>query len=213
MKSKSSRKSVIKATTIGGLVLFPAVFFIILTACATPAPPPQAKGETTVTAAEGVPGGVVVNTVEVHARVVSVDQKKRKATLMDETGEKFTVKVGPEAVNFDQVKKGDLLKVVLTEELVIFLDEEGTETGDAGAGVVALAPKGAKPGGVVAGTVQVVGTIVSIDAKSRTATLRFEDDSTKVFPVRDDIDLSQRKAGERVVFQITEMVAISVEKE
>jgi len=30
--------------------------------------------------------------------------------------------------------------------------------------------------------------------------------------VRDDIDLSRRKVGEKVVFQVTEMIAISVEK-
>jgi hypothetical protein len=30
--------------------------------------------------------------------------------------------------------------------------------------------------------------------------------------VRDDIDLSQRKVGEKVVFLVTEMIAISVEK-
>jgi len=30
--------------------------------------------------------------------------------------------------------------------------------------------------------------------------------------VRDDIDLSQRKVGEKVVFQVTEMIAISVKK-
>lgn len=213
MKNVSDRKTVIKAMVTGGLALIPFVLLVLLTACATPPPPPPATGESSVAVQKGVPGGVVVNTVDVSARVVSVDQANRKATLMDEDGEKFTVKVGPEAVNFDQVKKGDLLKVTLTEELVIFLDKEGTESSDAGAGVVALAPKGAKPGGLLAQTVQIVATVVSIDATNRTTTLRFEDGTTKTFPVRDDIDLSKHKAGERVVFRVTESVAISVEKE
>ena len=53
---------------------------------------------------------------------------------------------------------------------------------------------------------------MAIDPGKRTATLRFEDGSTKTFPVRDDIDLSLRKVGEKVVFLVTEMIAISVEK-
>ena len=54
--------------------------------------------------------------------------------------------------------------------------------------------------------------MVAIDRTKRTATLRFEDGRTKTFPVRDDIDLSRRKVGEKVVFLVTEMVAISVDK-
>jgi hypothetical protein len=38
------------------------------------------------------------------------------------------------------------------------------------------------------------------------------DDSPYTIPVRDDIDLSRRKVGEKVVFLYTEMVAISVKK-
>jgi hypothetical protein len=66
--------------------------------------------------------------------------------------------------------------------------------------MVALAPKGAQPGGVVAETTRVtgIGQRLSITA-NRTATLQFEDGSSAAFPVRDDIDLSQpqgwRKGG------------------
>jgi hypothetical protein len=42
--------------------------------------------------------------------------------------------------------------------------------------------------------------------------LRFPDGSTEILPVRDDIDLDQRRVGEQVVFRVTEMIAISVEK-
>ena len=77
---------------------------------------------------------------------------------------------------------------------------------------MALAPKGAKPGGLVAQTTQITARVEAIDRTERTATLRFEDGSTKTFPVRDDIDLSRRKVGEQVVFRVTEMIAIRVEK-
>ncbi len=213
MKIKSSNKTIIKAMVKGSLTLIPVALFILVTACATTAPPPPGTSDTSTSVQKGVPGGVVVNTVEVSARVTAIDKANRKATLMASDGEEFTVKVGPEAVNFDQVKKGDLLKVTVTEQVVVFLDKEGAASSDVGAEVVALAPKGAKPGGLMAQTIQVTGTVVAIDQEKRIVTLRFDDGSFKAFSVRDDIDLTRHNKGERVVFQITEMIAISVEKE
>jgi hypothetical protein len=184
---------------------------VSLTACSTVSPPPPGEGKSSAAFQEGVPGGVIVNTVDVNARVTAIDKANRKVTLLDADGKKFTVKVGPEAVNFDQIRVGDLVKATVTEELVVYLDEEGVASSGE-AGVVALAPKGAKPGGLVAQTTQITATVKAIDRTKRTATLRFEDGSTKTFAVRDDIDLSRRKVGEQVVFRVTEMIAISVEK-
>jgi hypothetical protein len=53
--------------------------------------------------------------------------------------------------------------------------------------------------------------VVAIDEAMRTARLKFDDGSSKTFPVRADIDLSRHQVGEEVVFQITEMIAITVE--
>ncbi len=212
MKTKSPRKTVLRAIVSGSLLLTAAAL-LFLTACSTVSPPPPATEEGTVAYQEGVAGGAIVNTVDVSARVTAIDKAKRKVTLLTSDGKKHTVKVGPEAVNFDQVRVGDLVKATVTEELVVFLDEEGAPSAEGEAGVGALAPKGAKPGGVVAQVTQVIATVTAIDRTNRTATLRFDDGSTKTFPVREDIDLSQHNVGERVVFRHTEMVAISVEKQ
>lgn len=184
----------------------------ILTACTTTEPPPPGTQSGTAAVAEGVPGGVFVNTKEVSAKVTAIDQTNRKVTLLWPDGDKDTIKVGPEAINFDQVKVGDMVNVIVTEELVIYLDEEGASAPDGAAAMVALAPKGEQPAGLVAETAQVTATVTAINTTKRTATLRFEDGTTKTFPVRDDIDLSMRKIGEKVVFRVTEMIAISVEK-
>jgi hypothetical protein len=211
MKKKIERQSApntMKLITIG--LLLAALCFLM--ACTTTSPPPAPTGESTAAMAEGVPGGVFVNTVEVKAKVTAVDTTKRKLTLLLPDGEETTVKVGPEAANFNQIQTGDLVTATLTEETVVYLDEEGSDTTDGAAAMVALAPKGAQPGGLVAATFQVTARVAAIDATNRTATLRFEDGRTETFPVRADIDLSQRKVGEKVVFLITEMVALSVEK-
>ena len=55
-------------------------------------------------------------------------------------------------------------------------------------------------------------TVKEIDLPNRTVTLEFEDGATRTFPVRSDVDLKPRKAGEKAAFRVTEMVAITVEK-
>lgn len=159
---------------------------------------------------EGTAGGVFAETLEIQATVAAVDAATRRVTLVSDGGIKQVVRVGPEAINFDQIRVGDQLKVTVTEEFVVEMGDRADT--DAGAALVALAPAGAKPGGVIAETVQVTGTITALDAGKRTATLKFEDGATRTFSVRGDVDLAQRKVGDKVVFRVTEMVALSVEK-
>jgi len=172
----------------------------------------SAEGSGAVALAEGVPGGVVVQTYELTATVASIDKDSRKLTLLGSTGIKQTIKVGPEAINFDQIKVGDKLKLTVAEELVIYVAGEGENPRDAEAQVVALMPKGAKPGGIVAETVQVTARVTAIDLEHRKATLQFEDGTTRKVAVRPDVDLSKRKVGERVVIRTTEALAISVSR-
>lgn len=161
---------------------------------------------------EGVAGGVMVQTVEVTASVIMIDKANRKVTLLSPDGFKTTVKAGPDVINFGQIRVGDQLRVTATEELVVRLADPGESVQDQADAVVALAPIGAKPGGLAAETVQIIGTITALDADKRTATLKFEDGASKTFPVRDDVDLAQRKIGDKVVLQITEMIAIDIEQ-
>ena len=196
------------------------------------APPPEKEAVTvappmetvTVDIEEGVPGGVFTDTLDVSAEVIAVDAETRALTLKNSDGEEFSMQVGPQAVNFDQIQVGDIVRARVIKELVIGLvpatiempsgESEAVEkvAPDGTAGLVATAEKGAQPAGLMAETTQITATIEAIDLENRTATLSLEDGTTRTVPVRDDIDLSQRKAGEKVMFYITEMVAIAVEK-
>jgi hypothetical protein len=106
--------------------------------------------------------------------VTSIDQVKRKATLLGDDGKKFTVQVGREAVNFDQVRVGDLVIATLTQKVVVSLDDKAASSGEGEAAVVARAPKGGQPGGLAAETIQVIGTVIAIDLEKRKTTLQFE---------------------------------------
>lgn len=160
--------------------------------------------------APGIPGGAVVRTYELTATVTAMDRAARTLTLLGPDGIKQTVKVGPEAVNFDQIHAGDRLEITMVEQLVIFVASEGEAPSDAAAQMVALAPEGAKPGGIMAETTQLTAKVTALDPEHHRATLEFEDGSTRTVPVRRDVDLGQREVGEKVVIRLTEAVALKV---
>lgn len=186
----------------------------VLPGCASdPEPPPPPEATRVAAYDEGVPGGVMVETLQVSARVTAIDRAQRRVTLLGPDGDELQVKVGPAAANFDRIDVGDTVQVTLTEELVIAIGDAASAQDDGSAAVVALAPVGAKPGGVVVETTRITGTVTAIDEQARIATLRFEDGSIRSFPVRDDVDLSQRRVGETVVFQVTERIALEVRED
>jgi len=106
----------------------------------------------------------------------------------------------------------DQVKATVVEQLVVFLRKDGTPPSDGQATTVALAPKGAKPGVLVADTVEVTAKVKSIDLKRHKATLQFSDGKSKTFAVRPDVDLTKAKLGEEVVMRTTEALAIVVER-
>jgi hypothetical protein len=186
------------------------VALMTLTSCSTE-PKPAVETASVVSYQPGVPGGIKAETHKLTARVTAIDAATRKVTLETADGNKTVVKCGPEIVNFDQIRLNDRLTVVVTEEIVAYLANARTPA-DGGARAVVLAPRGAKPGGVVADTVQVTAKVVAIDLRNHKATLQFPDGSTRTVAVRSDVDLSQRRVGEEVIIRVTEVVAVQVSK-
>lgn len=193
------------------LALLPAAVFAF-TGCSSAPKPPPPVGASRITFTEGVPGGTIVQTFRSTVTVAAIDPAKREAKLLAADGKHFTVKAGPDAINFDQVRVGDRVIVTVAETVVAYLDDSATAPGEGGAAVVALAPKGAKPSGTVAASRQITAKIVAIDQVHRTTTLQFANGATRTIPAREDVDLKQRKVGEIAVFRVTEMVALSIEK-
>jgi Cu/Ag efflux protein CusF len=193
------------------LTLFAAVV-LTLTSCSTPTYAPIDEKGQSATFQEGVPGGTVVETYQLTATVTAIDAPARKVTLVTKDGEKTTVKCGPDVINFDQIQVGDNVKARVTAQMTVAMADAANPPTDRGTGLVVLAPKGAKPGGLVAETQQYTATITALNLKRREATLRFPDDSIRTFTVRKDVDLTQRKVGEKVAFWVTATVALSVEK-
>jgi hypothetical protein len=160
----------------------------------------------------GVPGGTIVQTSELKATVTALDPAGRTVTLLSQDGIKETMKAGPEVINFDQIRVGDELKVKAVRQVVVQMAEPGGLADDGSAGLVALAPEGAKPGGLVAGTTKITATLTALDEQNRTATLRYEDGTSRTFFVRNDVEMRKYKVGDQVMIRITEMIALSMEK-
>jgi hypothetical protein len=160
--------------------------------------------------AKGVPGGLLYDEVNVQAKVVAINPDTREVSLITDTGVPFSLTVGPEAINFDQLKVGDLVLARATQTLAIFVGDEVDETEDGIAAVAIGTPEGEKPGLLGAQSVQVTGTVIAIDIENRTATLEFADGSTRTQRVRDDVKLEEHHVGEKIVIQIDATVAVEV---
>jgi Cu/Ag efflux protein CusF len=166
-------------------------------------------------AAPATPRGasaVHVDSVTCTAVVTAIDHDKRTTTLRLPSGAEKTFEAGKELVNFDQVKTGDHLKITFAESLAVHTrSPQSPSEAVTGEATVALAPKGAMPGGAVAGTVEITAKVVDIDRKARLATLA-ADGRTRTIHVGPNIDLSKVKAGDEVVFRYTRGVLLRVER-
>jgi Cu/Ag efflux protein CusF len=163
---------------------------------------------------KGVPGGTVVETQDITATVTHVDVPNRKVTLTGKDGQKTTVKCGADITNFDQIKVGDRVNGVVTAELTVAMAGADAPLPGNAAALVAVAPADTAPGVVMmAETQQYTATVKTIDLKRGLVTLHFPDGEDRTFAARKDVDLSQRKVGEAVVFRVTVATAISLKRQ
>src|SRR5215213_6454495 len=82
----------------------------LLSACSSDPKPAPPKSTRSASIKEGVPGGVIVDTATITARVAAVDPATRKVTIVNSDGNRTTFTAGPEVVNFGQIRVGDELK-------------------------------------------------------------------------------------------------------
>jgi hypothetical protein len=65
------------------------------------------------------PGGVMVETTSLTAKVLSVDPEHHRAVVEEPDGRKKTIKFGKKVTNLDQLQPGETIDMITTEELVI----------------------------------------------------------------------------------------------
>ena len=169
------------------------------------------EGNEEVAAIETPNGAIIVETFTTSAKVTAIDAAKRKLTLVFPDGKKTTYKCGPDVVNFPQIQVGDQVNAKLTEEAAIFIGSGAPPSDIAGAGV-ALAPVGYKPEGEFVETEQVTAKVTAVDAKHHKVTLQFADGTSKKVTVGKKVNLSAVPVGTDVTVQVSDGVALSVDK-
>jgi hypothetical protein len=156
-------------------------------------------------------GAIIVDTFTATAMVAAINSAERKVTLVSPDGRKTTYKAVPEVVNFGQIRAGDRVKVVLTEEAAVFIGHGAPPSAMAASGV-ALAPVGAKPAGVLVDTMQVTARVAAVDTKTRKVTFELPD-GRKTVKVGKQVDLASVMPGDNVTVQISEGLTLAVEKQ
>ena len=203
-----------RASLIIGLAL--AFSASVAWAQAPTAPPPAAPPAAQPPAAPdkpsaGAPGVVMADVVVINATVEAVDKDKRTVTLKGSGGRTVTLKVGPNAKNFDQIKVGDKVKGKFLDSVALFVRKAGTPPDAAEMQAVSVAPRGQKPKAMTVDTVEISAKVEKIDYKKRLVTLKGPEGNTRTIKVDPRVKrLAEIKVGDDIVLRHTEALAIEV---
>ena len=154
-------------------------------------------------------GAVVVDQVEAVVTVTKVDPKARTVTFRGPKGGIATLNIPPEAQNLDQVKPGQQYKMKYVEAVAVAISKGGAPSASAGE-QVKLAPKGAKPGGMMVRSAQISGVVDAIDYTNRYVAVRGPKGNTLALKVAEDVALDQLSAGDRITIAYTEALAVEM---
>jgi hypothetical protein len=159
----------------------------------------------------GKPGAVVAEGVSITATVEAIDYDKRTVDLKGPKGKVVTLKVGPEAKNFNQVKVGDKVRARYYDATAIYVRKPTDPPFAEETKAVQVAPPGGKPGAVAVNTTEMTARVEDIDYKTRTVTLRGPQQKTATVKVDKSVKrLNEVKKGDEIVIRHTEAVAIDV---
>ena len=157
-------------------------------------------------------GAIEVGAITATSKVTAVDPAKRTVTLTNEAGETNTYKLGKKIRNFDQIKVGDEVKATLLESVAVVVRKSSAPPDASGGDLVAIAPKGAMPGVIMAKTRQITAKIVSVDTQARTVTVEGPAGGTPTIKVGPKVNLDELQKGDDVTLRVTDALAIRVEK-
>ena len=151
---------------------------------------------------------MAVQEAEAVVTVTKVNKEARTVTFRGPRGNLGTLDVPKESQNLDQVKVGQQYKMKYVEAVAVDIRKGGVPSA-AAAQEVKLAPKGAKPGGLVVRTVQLAGVIDAVDYKDRYIAVRGPKGNVMPLKVGSDINMEQLAAGDRI--SVTHTAALALE--
>lgn len=162
--------------------------------------------------AEGnLPSKVEINAITAGATISAVDKTNRTFTLTASDGKTHSFTAGPEMRNFDQMNVGDKVEATYAEEMSISVNKSSAAPSMQEKTAVVRAPKGAKPGVILASSTEVTGVVTAIDHKARTVTLMGPKGKEATFPVKEGVKgFANVTKGDNVVISYTDALSLSV---
>lgn len=160
-----------------------------------------------------MPGGIVVDTTQMTAKVVGVNAAARTVTLQMPNGKTIAYKVNKDVKGFGTIRKGDLIKATVLDALAVYIEKHGGKPTATETATVMLSPKRAMPGMIVADTIRITGKIQNVDMQNRRVTVTGPGGMSRALKVGHNVkSLAALKAGDVVVVRYTEAVAIDLQK-
>jgi ribosome maturation factor RimP len=149
--------------------------------------------------------------VTVRGTVEAIDKEKQTVTLKGPK-RSLTVRVR-DPKKLDAIKVGDPVVGKYYESLLIEVKKPGEATpGVTAQQATATSKPGEMPAGAIGQQVTVTATIVAVDKKAGTATIKGPEGNTVTVKARDPKNLDKVKAGDNVEITYTEALAISLDK-
>ena len=174
----------------------------------TAAMPAMAQNQDSQSSPTGIQA---TQTMSGRATVQNIDHEDRAVTLKGENGNVFTVQVGEDVRNFNQVKKGDQVKFRSEESLALAVDKTSEPPSASEQEMLMRAQPGQLPGGAVIQTTRVSATVENIDRNTREVTLRLPQGQTQRVKLPKKSDALERlQKGDQVIATLTQAVAIEV---
>ena len=186
------------------MATIPALMLAVAGYAEDPSASPSAKAD--------AKGAIEVNAITKTAKVTAVDPAKRTVTLVNPNGITNTYELGKKVRNFDQIKVGDEVKATLLEAVAVAVSKSNAAPDASGRDLVAVAPKGAMPGVIMAKTRQISAKIVSLDSEARTVTVEGPAGGTPTIKVGPKVNMNELQKGDDVTLRVTDALALRVEK-
>ncbi|WP_163340731.1 EipA family protein [Desulfopila sp. IMCC35008] len=154
--------------------------------------------------------GEIADTAVAVDVVVGIDKDTRVITLKNEAGESYEFIAGHEVMNFDQIKRGDMVIMEYYSGFAFALEPKGSGLKEkASVLTIQVAKSGEKPGMKITGARYVAAEIVSIDKEHGVVILEGTD-HVLALKVSDSINLADLQEGQKIEALYTESYAVSV---
>ncbi|HSB37162.1 MAG TPA: hypothetical protein VLH41_09800 [Thermoanaerobaculia bacterium] len=161
----------------------------------------------------GATSGGMSDAVMVKATVEAIDLKARTITIKGPKGNVRTFPVDAKIKNLDKIKVGDEIRAAYYEALAWDLRKAGQPTAESGIKESGVAAKGGGEG-AIGGVreVTLVATVVGIDPKAPSVTLKEPEGKITEVKVKDPKKLEGVVVGDKVEIRFTQALAISLDK-